>query len=880
MTKNTPQTPKLTPAMQQYMDVKESYPDAIVFFQMGDFYEMFFADAEIAAPLLNIALTSRSKHGDAPIPMCGVPLAAGISYANRLTEQGRRVVICRQVGEPQGKGIVQRQVWQVGTAGLPLSQDEGENGREPHYLAAVFPGEKILGLAGLDVSTGELILGRYEDYEALRAALLTFGPKECLVPSEVPTELASLLLEMQILTTSRTAENLLPHLAEEYLTELFGPEAVGEWSLNQEPEALAATAGVLAYAAYCGQGELRHLAPPRLLWNEAHLILDEAALANLEILKSLRHGQREGSLWGLMDAGATAMGGRLLRQWLSRPSREMHVISARHGAVEEFLRDGLRRDELISLLKKSTDLEKALGRLTLARGGPRDLASLGNTLALLPQFAKVLAELFASRLAKLADALPDFAELTKILTDSLEENPPLSVKDGGLIRRGVNPELDELLDLEKGGKVGIAALEAQEKAATGINSLKVGFNRVYGYYLEVSKSNLHLAPPQWIRKQTIAGGERFLTPELKELEAKILAAGERRLALEEKIFSELQALALAQAQEIKKAAAILAEVDVLTALATLAERFHWVRPQLTEDDRLEILGGRHPVVEAFLPAGQPFVANDVSLDQRERFLLITGPNMAGKSTILRQVALIVLMCQAGSFVPAEKAVLSIRDRIFTRVGAADDLTRGRSTFMVEMNETARILALATPRSLVVLDEVGRGTSTYDGLSLAWAIAEYLHDLGGRGVPTLFATHYHELLALAKTKGRVRNFHVEVRKEGERLLFKRKLKPGGVNRSYGLAVAALAGLPEKVLGRAKEILADFSNAGDRVIRPALWQRELFEPLYEEVETTEPPIPETPPLIHKLAELKPEELTPLAALNLLNELTIEAKKHLES
>jgi DNA mismatch repair protein MutS len=438
----------------------------------------------------------------------------------------------------------------------------------------------------------------------------------------------------------------------------------------------------------------------------------------------------------------------------------------------------------------------------------------------------------------------------------------------------VSPELDELLDLEKGGKNALAALEARERERTGINSLKVGFNRVYGYYLEVTKSNLDRAPDDWIRKQTIAGGERYLTPELKQWEEKILQAGEQRLALEERIFEDLKALVEASARAVKEAARILAEADVLCALAACAEKYGWARPFLTEEDVIDIKGGRHPVVEALLPAGEPFVANDVSLTARERLLIITGPNMAGKSTVLRQVALIVLMNQIGSFVPAESARLSIRDRIFTRVGAADDLARGRSTFMVEMSETARILAMATPRSLVVLDEVGRGTSTYDGLSLAWAIAEYLHDLGGLGVPTLFATHYHELINLAETKPRARNFNVSVKNVGGRVAFMRKLTAGGVSRSYGLAVAAMAGLPKKVLERAREVLADFSRAGDHVIRPAVRQLSLFDQAEEEPAPDAAPAPASE-LLDRLAEVSPEELTPLEALNLLAGLAGEAR-----
>ncbi|MCL2028797.1 MAG: DNA mismatch repair protein MutS, partial [Deltaproteobacteria bacterium] len=657
------------------------------------------------------------------------------------------------------------------------------------------------------------------------------------------------------------------------LENLFGAPALAAWELGKWPEAAGAAASVLAYARECGQGEFKHLAPPRLMWSQPHLVLDETALANLEILKTLRHGELSGSLLGLMDLTETAMGARLLRLWLAKPLRDAAAISARHGAVEELLRHGLARASLTAILKQSGDLERALSRILLGRGGPRDLALIRGALCLLPELRELLARFSTLLLANLGGKLPHFEPLTEVLHGRLADTPPHSIRDGGVIKRGASAELDELLDLEKGGKSAIAALEARERQRTGINSLKVGFNRIFGYYLEVTRANLNLVPDDWVRKQTIAGGERFLTPELKRCEEKIASAGERRLALEERLFEELKAQVADWAGPIKEAALVLAELDVLAAFAAGAEKYGWTRPELTDEDLIDISGGRHPVVEALMPSGQSFVANDVRLSAREKILVITGPNMAGKSTILRQTALIVLMNQAGSFVPAASARLSIRDRIFTRVGAADDLARGRSTFMVEMNETARILALATPRSLVVLDEVGRGTSTYDGLALAWAIAEHLHDLGDRGVFTLFATHYHELIKLAESKPRVRNFNVSVKKTGSRITFMRELKPGGVNRSYGLIVAALAGLPPKVLDRAKEVLTDLAEGRDFVVRPAIRQLGLFD---------DPPAaspPEPPAPLRRLASLTPETLTPLEALNLLSELNREARSFLE-
>ncbi|UQZ88057.1 DNA mismatch repair protein MutS [Deltaproteobacteria bacterium Smac51] len=869
-------TEKLSPAMRQYKLIKDKHPDSILFFQMGDFYEMFYEDASTASRLLDIVLTSRSKKGDG-IPMCGVPLSAGKGYANRLAALGESVVICDQVGSAaETRGIVDRTVSHIVTPGMTID-DEGQPPTEPHYMSALYPSpDGKFGLAGLEVSTGDMILGQFDDLESLRAEFTSLAPHECLVPKGAPEEIVSLATEMVPYITYRPAEEMDPNLAYDQFRDLFSIHAVGAWDLEARPEAAAAAAAVISYASFCCQGKMRHLAPPRMLWKESHMVLDEAALANLEILKTLRHGALQGSLLGLMDKTTTPMGSRLLREWLARPLLEAEAITARHGAVEEFLRDGLGRDEIVRLLKKTRDLERALGRLVLNRGTPRDLAVIRDTLSMVPAFRAALTAMSSRRLCSLGEDLPDFSDLVATLQSHLVEVVPLNFKEGGLINRGVSEELDELLDLELGGKSSMAALEAREKAQSGINSLKIGYTRVYGYYLEVTKTNLHLVPDNWIRKQTIAGGERYLTPELKDLEAKILGAGEKRLALEMRILEDLKAKVADQAAFIKAAASILAETDVLAAFAECAERYRWIRPILTDEDVIDIKGGRHPVVEESLPPGDPFVANDICLTPRERLLIITGPNMAGKSTILRQTALIVLLNQAGSFVPAEYAKLSLRDRIFTRVGAADDLTRGRSTFMVEMSETARILSMATPRSLVVLDEIGRGTSTYDGLSLAWAIAEYLHDLDERGVPTLFATHYHELVKLAESKPRVRNFNVAVKSAGRKIIFMRELKAGGASRSYGIAVAGLAGLPKKVLDRAKEVLTDLNDKDEHLIRPAIRQLSLFdqpEPIEEDEE------PQLPEVVVSLAEVRPDELTPREALDLLYKLNREARNLIE-
>lgn len=864
-------TDKFTPAMRQYLAMRQRYPGAIVFFQMGDFYEMFFEEAVRASRLLDIVLTSRSRKEDG-IPMCGVPLAAGKSAANRLAAAGETVVICDQREGAQGGPVqFERVVSHVVTPGMTLD-DEGQPAGEPRYLAGLVQGEGgRYGLAALEVSTGELVLGAFADLRDLRPALAALTPQECLIAEEAGEGLANLAAQLAPCVTARPAAETDPSLAWGELGELFSPVAVEAWGLKDSPEASAAASLAITYATQCCQGRLLHLAPPRLLWKEKCMVLDEAALANLEILKTLRGGAVEGSLLGLLDTTATAMGSRLLREWLARPLLDRAAVASRHGAVEEFLINGLGRDEITRLLKDARDLERALARVTLGRGVPRDLAVIRDTLALLPGLRRALTAMNSAHLAALGEALPDFSGLLALLQSHLAEQLPLNFKEGGFIKKGANPALDGLLDLELGGKGELAALEARERAATNIGSLKIGYSRVFGYYLEVTKTNLKLVPPNWVRKQTVAGGERFLTPELKELEEKILGAGERRLALEMKILADLQGAVAARAQDVKAAASVLAETDVLAALAACAGRHGWTRPTLTDDDLIDIKGGRHPVVEEALPPGEPFVANDVRLSAHERLLIITGPNMAGKSTILRQTALIAILNQVGSFVPAESAKLSLRDRVFTRVGASDDLAGGRSTFMVEMSETARILAQATPRSLVVLDEIGRGTSTYDGLSLAWAIAEYLHDLDGRGVPTLFATHYHELVKLAESKPGVRNFNVAVKNLGGRIVFMRKLSPGGASRSYGLQVAGLAGLPKKVLARAKEVLGDLNEGDERLIRPGIRQLSLFD-------RPEPKAPAPPAVVGELAALAPDELSPKEALEALYKLNREAKDFL--
>ena len=860
--------------MKQWFSEKEKHPDALLLFRMGDFYEMFFEDAVEAAPILEIALTSRSKHQGQDIPMCGVPHHAIDAYINRLITAGKKVAVCDQMEDPRlAKGIVAREVTRVVTPGMVLSP-EIDDPKTARYLAALLgrtdaSGRTAFGLAALDVSTGEFILTQVKSKEALAEELSRTGPSEVLISREDEYGLAGLVQEMGLYTTLAGAETFEPGRARSVLNARFGPHALAGFGAEDLPVGLAAAGAALLYAQETQRRDLIHVDRLRAYRVEDFMVLDETTKRNLELFHNLRDRGRAGSLIGLLDLTITAMGGRKIRSWMGYPLLKRTAVAERHEAVESLVLNGLARADLRDILAGVSDLERLTGRISLNRATPRDLAALRSSLEKLPAIKEQLAPI-PGRLGDLGQRLDTLADLTERLEGALVDNPPPTLKDGGVFKPGCHPDLDELMAIQSDGKGWIAALEADERKRTGITSLKVGFNRVFGYYLEVTRANLGQVPEDYIRKQTLTGAERFITPELKEQEEKVLSAGDRRVSLEQELFEELRQEMASQASRIRASADLLAEADVLAALAEAAVKFDYVRPELTEDDVIVIEGGRHPVVEQTLK-GEAFVANDLVLDnESEQVLIITGPNMAGKSTILRQTALIALMNQMGSFVPSEKARLGLVSRIFTRVGATDDLTRGRSTFMVEMNETAQILNQADPKSLVILDEIGRGTSTFDGLSIAWAVAEYLHDLEGRGVRTLFATHYHELVQLAQTKPRVKNFNVAVKEWEGRVIFLRKLLPGGTSRSYGLAVARLAGLPAEVLDRAAEVLEGLE---------APQENETGLPRLNHPQSYRPPAQmslfaqesrENSRVMEELANTFPDQMTPLDALNKLAEL----------
>ncbi len=868
-----------TPMMRQYLEVKAQHPDAVLFFRLGDFYEMFFEDAVRASEILQITLTSRSKGPDR-VPMCGVPYHSARRYIAKLVEHGLRVAVCEQVEEPgAGKGIVRREVIRIITPGMVLD-DEVLEPRTNNFLAAVQLGEERCGAALLDASTGDFRALELESPESLAEELSRADVRELLVSEELwgtpaleafvsrlPKRPAVAQLDRGAFDPSRAAALLRAH---------FSVASLSAFGLEDAPLATAAAGAALRYVRDTQKTDAAHVDRLSRLDPGRHLLLDESTRANLEITKTMRDGGRKGSLLWVLDRTATGMGARKLARWLSSPLRSLPEITARLDAVEELVGGGVLREALTEAAKGVSDLERLCGRLSLGAGNARDLRALATSLAALPVLADRLSACRSALLGALVSPLRALPELTDLLGRAVVDEPPITLKDGGLIRPGYDRELDELVEISTTGKDVLLRIEARERERTGISSLKVRYNKVFGYYLEVTRSNLDRVPEDYIRRQTTVGSERFVTPELKEYEEKVLTAEEKRCALELRIFEELRARVVAQASAIRAAADAVATCDALLSFARCAAEMGYVRPEVDESDTLEITDGRHPVVERMLSHGD-FVPNDLRLDRRDaQILIITGPNMAGKSTVMRQVALTVLLAQAGSFVPARRARVGVCDRVFTRVGASDNLARGQSTFMVEMTETANILHHATKRSLVVLDEIGRGTSTFDGLSIAWAVAEHLHDrIGAR---TLFATHYHELVDLAREKPRVRNCQVAVKETGGKVVFLRKLVPGGASRSYGIEVARLAGLPPEVVGRSREILANLESGElDDAGRPRLsggQKKAAKAQLGLFVAEPGPQLSDgEAKVLAELRGLSTDTTTPLEALNLLAKLRRE-------
>jgi DNA mismatch repair protein MutS len=810
----------LTPMMQQYRRLRSSIPaDTLLLFRLGDFYELFFEDAKEASGLLNVALTKRNG-----VPMCGVPYHAAQTYIAKLIKAGRRVAICDQTSEPQPGKIVSRDITQIVSAGTVSDLDLLE-AKRANYVGAIYVDLGIFGFAYADLSTGEFRITQLENRQSLLDQLARVSPAELLISSEQKEQIGQIDQALEY-----DSYAFLPEQAVFTLCEHFKVKSLDGFGCSQMPQAVAAAGAIVHYLKHQLRRKIDHLTSLRSDAPTHYVLLDATTQTNLELVES--RNARDTSLLAVLDRTLTHMGGRKLRDWILQPLRNLTELQHRQQMIADLLQEPDLLAAIRGELKLIRDIERATGRLSQPSGNARDLVALKTSLQEIPALKADVQKLLdrlafgANRVSepdeakslaqRLQNSIHEMPDLAQRLEKALVDDPPLAVKEGGIFREGYDADLDELRQASRDGKNWISHLQEREIAASGIKSLKVRYNSVFGYFIEVTKSNLANVPAHYTRKQTTVGGERFVTPELKEMEAKILGADERARQLEYQLFQKLREETLCEVGPIQQTAQAIAVLDVICALAETARLFRYGRPTLNETLRLQIKDGRHPVLDQSL-VEEKFVPNDTSLDgENLRLAIITGPNMAGKSTYIRQVALIVLMAQIGSFVPAESAEIGLVDRIFTRVGANDDLARGQSTFMVEMNETSNIVNNATERSLVILDEIGRGTSTFDGLSIAWSIAEFLHDkIKAR---TLFATHYHELTKLAEDRPGVCNFNVAVREWNEQIIFLRKIIPGGADKSYGIQVARLAGLPKEILDRAKEILAHLEKPDGATAEP--------------------------------------------------------------
>lgn len=865
--------------MQQYREIKDRHQNAILFFRMGDFYEMFYEDAEVASRALGLTLTSRNNGASAQVPLAGVPVKAASEYLRRLVQQGFRVSICEQTEDPkQAKGIVRREVVETLSPGAVFADDMLDRARN-NFLCALFPTGDLVGIAAADLSTGEfrLIVSAKGDIDSVLSRL---SPRELLVARDaiVSAKLVQQTRDEGALVTEREPWEFDPTLASGDLARQFAVASVEGLGVGeQDAPALAAAGALMRYMHELQPGGFPHLSRPKIERPGGTMPLDEMTRRNLELVESLRGGDTEGTLLSVLDRTLTPMGSRLLRQWILTPLCNRDAITARLDAVSVFASDSLEREALRESLDGVRDIERLASKAAAGRGSPRDLRALGDSIARLPAVHASLERIGQTgdnSLSSLMERWDQCADLALDITDTLVERPPLTMGEDLCIRLGVDASLDEWRSLRDGGKDAIARIQGDERTRTGINSLKVGYNRIFGYFIEITNSNSHLVPADYQRRQTLTGAERYVTPALKEYEEKVLTAAERIEERERELFEALRARIGAQVARLQCVAQLVAELDVLSTLAEVAEREGYARPEVNDGFDMEIVAGRHPVVERMM-AREKFIPNDVRLPQDARMIILTGPNMAGKSTILRQIGLIVLMTQIGSFVSATSARIGIVDRLFTRVGASDNLVRGQSTFMMEMSETSAILHSATEKSLVLLDEIGRGTSTYDGVSIAWSVSEYLHD--EIKCKTVFATHYHELTQLTDQLVAACNYSVEVREVGDQVLFLHRLVAGGADRSYGIEVGRLAGLPPVVLKRARALLALFE--GEQIVSAlggrgakrtgsavaagkASPQLALFGVMN--------------PIVEELKAIDPDALTPLEALVLVNRLVTTARQ----
>jgi len=872
---------KTTPLIKQYLSIKEKYKDCILLYRMGDFFEMFFEDAEIASKALEITLTSRNRNEDIPVPLCGVPVRAVQGYIARLIEKGYKVAVCDQVeNAAEAKGIVKREVVRVITPGMIVENELLDEKSNNYILAAGKTGRSsIIGISCLDISTGTFRLTESENITAVSDEILRISPREILLPESARSdpELSPIIDAVSEKTVTFLQHRFFDYArCRETLLDQFGTLSLEGFGCEQMKASVCAAGALLFYVGETQKQKLQHLSGIETYGLGDYLLIDDLSCRNLEILKNLRTGNRQGTLISVMDQTVTAIGSRLLARWLRYPLMNVQEIRNRLDAVAEAKAQPQIRKDIREKLKSVYDLERIGSKISMGYANARDLIALKRSLLALPELAALLSQLnhaaFRSEILK----EEELEELAGLIEKAICEDAPMSVNEGGMIRSGYDSGLDELIKISKDGKGWLAKLEAEEKKATGINSLKVRYNKVFGYYIEIPRSRSEEVPPHYVRKQTLSNAERYITDALKDFESKVLNAEDRRAALEHEIFDSIRKEVIRNNPKIQEAARFLAETDCLLNLAEIADENNYAMPDIGDEGDLFIEEGRHPVVEKMI-TGERFVPNTLRMDDKEnQILIITGPNMAGKSTILRQAALLVLMAQMGSFVPARKARVSITDRIFTRVGALDNLSQGQSTFMVEMQETANILNNATAKSLVIMDEIGRGTSTFDGLSIAWAVAEYLHDAKGRGVKTLFATHYHELTALSRLKPRVKNFNIAVKEFNDEIIFLRKLVEGGTNRSYGIQVARLAGIPDKVIRRAKKILSEIENRDQRGNSSSLFDEREMEnlkkgPVQQELFSKQEHF-----LITELRNLDISQMRPIDAINFLNELQEKIKQ----
>jgi len=866
-----------TPLMAQYFKIKQQHPDTILLFRVGDFFETFEEDAKIASKVLGITLTKRSNGAADDVPLAGFPHHAIDAYLPKLVRAGYRVAVCEQMENPKfAKGIVKREVIEVVTPGVTLS-DKLLDHKKNNYVLAVFIKDDKAGLSFSDISTGEFYV--YETKaEQLSEQIQLINPSEILyqkrdkdllvkILSKINPEIRLTKIEDWIFNFDYTNELLLNH---------FKTVTLKGFGIERLQNGIVAAGVVLHYLQETQKVNLSHLNKISIYNPSDYMILDYSTKRNLEIITSMQEGTREGSLISILDKTQTAMGGRLLKKWISAPLRDVNAIRQRLNAVENLISEKSLRKELINHLKEIGDLERLISKVCTGRANPREIVAVKTSLRKIPEVKEILNKFSDNTLKKIGESLKDLSQLVEKISEAIIDSPPASLTEGGIIRSGFSPELDELREIAFHGKEWISNLQQKERERTGIPSLKVGFNNVFGYYIDISNAHKSKVPDDYIRKQTLVNSERYITPELKTFEEKILNAEEKIGELEYQLFNEIRNLVALEAEAIQTNARLIGMLDVFLSFAECAEEYNYVKPEVNDEDEIEILQGRHPVVERILSPGEKFTPNDCKLNNTEQqIILLTGPNMAGKSVYLRQVGLIVLLAQIGSFVPASKAKIGIVDRIFTRVGASDNITAGESTFLVEMQEAANILNNATSKSLVLLDEIGRGTSTFDGISIAWAMTEYLHENPSVAAKTLFATHYHELNEMAELFPRIKNYKVEVREYDDKVIFLHRVNPGKADHSYGIQVAMMAGLPVFVTNRAKEIL---NNLESKELTPYEVKKERLKKLKSETDNQISLFEfKDDELRTEIKNLELDTLTPIEALNKLNELKRKMEKN---